>query len=195
MTATPLQPPLLLLQRSWQRYRQAPVLLAGWALGWMLLWQLMALLPLPIWLQFGASLLCFSWASAGLIDVAQRQSPMTLASLWLPLRRAPWPLLLLPLLVGTLVALASLAFVLPGVVWLLAWSWALRRLLDEGGEAWGARGGRCVGTGWGPRWVGDPLLLLWGLTLLALGIGWWLLGLWLPLAAFLLQSLYSSTKA
>ncbi len=71
----PLQPPLLLLQRSWQRYRQAPVLLAGWALGWMLLWQLMALLPLPIWLQFGASLLCFSWASAGLIDVAQRQSP------------------------------------------------------------------------------------------------------------------------
>ena len=59
MTATPLRPPLLMLQRSWQRYRQAPVLLAGWALGWMLLWQLTALLPLPLWLQFGASLLCF----------------------------------------------------------------------------------------------------------------------------------------
>ena len=28
MTATPLRPPLLLLQHSWQRYRQAPVLLA-----------------------------------------------------------------------------------------------------------------------------------------------------------------------
>ena len=195
MTATPLQPPLLLLQRSWQRYRQAPVLLAGWALGWMLLWQLMALLPLPIWLQFGASLLCFSWASAGLIDVAQRQSPMTLASLWLPLRRAPWPLLLLPLLVGTLVAFASLAFVLPGVVLLLAWSLALPLLLDQGGEAWDAmaRSGQLVLRR--RQQVLAPLLLLWGLTLLALGIGWWLLGLWLPLAAFLLQSLYSSTKA
>ena len=195
MTATPLQPPLLLLQRSWQRYRQAPVLLAGWALGWMLLWQLMALLPLPIWLQFGASLLCFSWASAGLIDVAQRQSPLTLASLWLPLRRAPWPLLLLPLLVGTLVALASLAFVLPGVVLLLAWSLALPLLLDQGGEAWDAmaHSGQLVLRR--RQQVLAPLLLLWGLTLLALGIGWWLLGLWLPLGAFLLQSLYSSTKA
>ena len=138
MTATPLRPPLLMLQRSWQRYRQAPVLLAGWALGWMLLWQLTALLPLPLWLQFGASLLCFSWASAGLMDVAERHSPLTLASLWQPLRRAPWPLLLLPLLVGTLVALASLAFVLPGVVLLLAWSLALPLLLDQGGEAWDA---------------------------------------------------------
>ena len=81
MTATPLRPPLLILQRSWQRYRQAPALLAGWALGWMLLWQLTALLPLPLWLQFGASLLCFSWASAGLMDVAERPSPPTLASL------------------------------------------------------------------------------------------------------------------
>ena len=130
MTATPLRPPLLLLQRSWQRYRQAPVLLAGWALGWMLLWQLIGLLPLPLWLQFGASLLCFSWASAGLMDVAERQTPLTLASLWQPLRRAPWPLLLLPLLIGTLVALASLALVLPGVVLLLAWSLALPLLLD-----------------------------------------------------------------
>ena len=131
MTATPLRPPLLMLQRSWQRYRQAPALLAGWALGWMLLWQLTALLPLPLWLQFGASLLCFSWASAGLIDVAERHSQPTLASLWQPMRRAPWPLLLLPLLVGTLVALASLAFVLPGVVLLLAWSLALPLLLDQ----------------------------------------------------------------
>ena len=40
-----------------------------------------------------------------------------------------------------------------------------------------------------------PVLLLWGPTLLTLGIGWWLLGLWLPLAAFLLQALYSSVKA
>ena len=195
MTATPLQPPLLLLQRSWQRYRQAPVLLAGWALGWMLLWQLMALLPLPIWLQFGASLLCFSWASAGLIDVAQRQSPMTLASLWLPLRRAPWPLLLLPLLVGTLVALASLAFVLPGVVLLLAWSLALPLLLDQGGEAWDAMARSAQLMLRRRHQVLAPVLLLWGLTLLTLGIGWWLLGLWLPLAAFLLQALYSSVKA
>ena len=195
MTATPLRPPLLLLQHSWQRYRQAPVLLAGWALGWMLLGQLMALLPLPIWLQFGASLLCFSWASAGLIDLAQRQSPLTLASLWLPLRRAPWPLLLLPLLIGTLVALASLAFVLPGVVLLLAWSLALPLLLDRGGEAWDAmvRSAQLVVRQ--RQQVLVPLLLLWGLTLLALGIGWWLLGLWLPLAAFLLQALYSSVKA
>ena len=195
MTATPLRPPLLIVQRSWQRYRQAPVLLAGWALGWMLLWQLTALLPLPLWLQFGASLLCFSWASAGLIDVAQRQSPMTLASLWLPLRRAPWPLLLLPLLVGTLVALASLAFVLPGVVLLLAWSLALPLLLDRGGEAWDAMARSAQLVVRRRQQVLVPLLLLWGLTLLALGIGWWLLGLWLPLAAFLLQALYSSVKA
>ena len=40
-----------------------------------------------------------------------------------------------------------------------------------------------------------PLLLLWGLTVLMLGFGWWLLGLWLPLAVFLLQALYSSIKA
>ena len=195
MTATPLRPPLLLLQRSWQRYRQAPVLLAGWALGWMLLWQLIGLLPLPLWLQFGASLLCFSWASAGLMDVAERQTPLTLASLWQPLRRAPWPLLLLPLLIGTLVALASLALVLPGVVLLLAWSLALPLLLDQGGEAWDAivRSTQLVVRR--RHHVLAPLLLLWGLTLLALGLGWWILGLWLPLAAFLLQALYSSVKA
>ena len=195
MTATPLRPPLLLLQRSWQRYRQAPVLLAGWALGWMLLWQLIGLLPLPLWLQFGASLLCFSWASAGLMDVAERQTPLTLASLWQPLRRAPWPLLLLPLLIGTLVALASLALVLPGVVLLLAWSLALPLLLDQGGEAWDAMAGSTQLVVRRRHHVLAPLLLLWGVTLLALGVGWWLLGLWLPLAAFLLQALYSSVKA
>ena len=195
MTATPIRPPLLLLQRSWQRYRQAPVLLAGWALGWMLLWQLIALLPLPLWLQFGAGVLCFSWASAGLIDVAQRQSPLTLASLVQPLRRAPWPLLLLPLLVGTLVALASLAFVVPGVLLLLAWSLALPQLLDQGGEAWDAmaRSGQLVLRR--RQQLLAPLLLLWGMTLLMVGLGWWLLALWLPLAAFLLQALYSSVKA
>ena len=195
MTATPLRPPLLLLQRSWQRYRQAPVLLAGWALGWMLLWQLIGLLPLPLWLQFGASLLCFSWASAGLMDVAERQTPLTLASLWQPLRRAPWPLLLLPLLIGTLVALASLALVLPGVVLLLAWSLALPLLLDQGGEAWDAMARSTQLVVRRRHHVLAPLLLLWGLTLLALGLGWWILGLWLPLAAFLLQALYSSVKA
>ena len=195
MTATSLRPPLLLLQRSWQRYRQAPVLLAGWALGWMLLWQLIGLLPLPLWLQFGASLLCFSWASAGLIDVAERETPLTLASLWQPLRRAPWPLLLLPLLIGTLVALASLALVLPGVVLLLAWSLALPLLLDQGGEAWDAMARSAQLVVRRRHQVLAPLLLLWGLTLLALGLGWWLLGLWLPLAAFLLQALYSSVKA
>ena len=195
MTATPLRPPLQMLQRSWQSYRQAPVLLAGWALGWMLLWQLIGLLPLPLWLQFGASLLCFSWASAGLLDLAQRQSPLTLSSLWQPLRRAPWPLLLLPLLIGSLVALASLAFVLPGVLLLLAWSFALPLLLDQGGEAWDAmaRSGQLVLRR--RHQVLVPLLLLWGLTVLMLGFGWWLLGLWLPLAAFLLQALYSSIKA
>ena len=195
MTATPLRPPLLLLQRSWQRYRQAPVLLAGWALGWMLLWQLIGLLPLPLWLQFGASLLCFSWASAGLMDVAERQTPLTLASLWQPLRRAPWPLLLLPLLIGTLVALASLALVLPGVVLLLAWSLALPLLLDQGGEAWDAMARSTQLVVRRRHHVLAPLLLLWGVTLLALGLGWWILGLWLPLAAFLLQALYSSVKA
>ena len=195
MTATPLRPPLLMLQRSWQRYRQAPVLLAGWALGWMLLWQLTALLPLPLWLQFGASLLCFSWASAGLMDVAERHSAPTLASLWQPLRRAPWPLLLLPLLVGTLVALASLAFVVPGVVLLLAWSLALPLLLDQGGEAWDAMARSAQLMLRRRHQLLAPVLLLWGLTLLTLGIGWWLLGLWLPLAAFLLQALYSSVKA
>ena len=195
MTATPLRPPLLLLQRSWQRYRQAPVLLAGWALGWMLLWQLIGLLPLPLWLQFGASLLCFSWASAGLMDVAERQTPLTLASLWQPLRRAPWPLLLLPLLIGTLVALASLALLLPGVVLLLAWSLALPLLLDQGGEAWDAMARSTQLVVRRRHHVLAPLLLLWGVTLLALGLGWWILGLWLPLAAFLLQALYSSVKA
>ena len=129
------------------------------------------------------------------MDVAERQTPLTLASLWQPLRRAPWPLLLLPLLIGTLVALASLALVLPGVVLLLAWSLALPLLLDQGGEAWDAMARSTQLVVRRRHHVLAPLLLLWGLTLLALGLGWWILGLWLPLAAFLLQALYSSIKA
>tara|TARA_B100001741_G_scaffold288725_1_gene267111 strand:- start:82 stop:378 length:297 start_codon:yes stop_codon:yes gene_type:complete len=98
-------------------------------------------------------------------------------------------------LIGSLVALASLAFVLPGVLLLLAWSFALPLLLDQGGEAWDAmaRSGQLVLRR--RHQVLVPLLLLWGLTVLMLGFGWWLLGLWLPLAVFLLQALYSSIKA
>tara|TARA_Y100000991_G_scaffold176779_1_gene138885 strand:- start:103 stop:399 length:297 start_codon:yes stop_codon:yes gene_type:complete len=98
-------------------------------------------------------------------------------------------------LIGSLAALASLAFVLPGVLLLLAWSFALPLLLDQGGEAWDAmaRSGQLVLRR--RHQVLVPLLVLWGLTLLMLGLGWWLLGLWLPLAAFLLQALYSSIKA
>ena len=104
----------------------------------MLLWQLTALLPLPLWLQFGASLLCFSWASAGLMDVAERHSQPTLASLWQPVRRAPWPLLLLPLLVAPWWRWHLWPLCCRGWYCCLAWSLALPLLLDQGGEAWDA---------------------------------------------------------
>ena len=68
-------------------------------------------------------------------------------------------------------------------------------LLDQGGEAWDAMARSAQLMLRRRHQVLAPVLLLWGLTLLSLGIGWWLLGLWLPLAAFLLQDLYSSAKA
>ena len=111
-----------------------------------------------------------------------------------PLRRAPVPLLLLPLLVGSLSALASLALLLPGMALLLLWSLSMPVLLDQGGEAWDAMGASAdlVRHQW--RQLLPGLLLLWLITLISAALGWWLLGLWLPLAAFLLQDFYCSAK-
>ena len=62
------------------------------------------------------------------------------------------------------------------------------------GEAWDAMGASAdlVRHQW--RQLLPGLLLLWLITLISAAFGWWLLGLWLPLAAFLLQDFYCSAK-
>lgn len=198
MSATPFRLPLQTLQRAFQPYAQAPLRLAGWSLGGCLLLQLLAWLPLPLLLQATLILLLIGVLFSGLLGVAQQQRMDSAQLRWRqllqPLRRAPLPLLLLPLLIGSLSALASLALVLPGLALLLLWSLAMPVLLEQGGEAWDAMGASAdlVRHQW--RQLLPGLLLLWLITLLSAALGWWLLGLWLPLAAFLLQGFYRSAK-
>jgi hypothetical protein len=187
------------LQQAVERYREAPLLLAGWSLAWVLLSRLVCWLPLPLALQLLISLLLLSLAMAGLLEIAepggQLQRPR-LPNLLEPLRRQPLPLVLLPLLAGCICALAALLLVIPGLVLAFAWSLSLPVLIDRGGEAWDA-----LGLSFGlvrSNWLALllPLLVLVVISLLlaiamaAAPWGFVLLGLWLPLAAFLLQGVY-----
>lgn len=197
MSATPLRLPLQTLRRAVDPYTQAPLQLAAWSLGGCLLLQLLAWLPLPVLLQSALMLLLIGVVFSGLLAVMHQRLDATKLR-WRqflqPLRRAPVPLLLLPLLVGSLSALASLALLLPGMALLLLWSLSMPVLLDQGGEAWDAMGASAdlVRHQW--RQLLPGLLLLWLITLISAALGWWLLGLWLPLAAFLLQDFYCSAK-
>ena len=197
MSATPLRLPLQTLRRGVDPYTQAPLQLAAWSLGGCLLLQLLAWLPLPVLLQSALMLLLIGVVFSGLLAVMHQNLDATKLR-WRqflqPLRRAPVPLLLLPLLVGSLSALASLALLLPGMALLLLWSLSMPVLLDQGGEAWDAMGASAdlVRHRW--RQLLPGLLLLWLITLISAALGWWLLGLWLPLAAFLLQDFYCSAK-
>ena len=197
MSATPLRLPLQTLRRAVDPYTQAPLQLAAWSLGGCLLLQLLAWLPLPVLLQSALMLLLIGVVFSGLLAVMHQNLDATKLR-WRqflqPLRRAPVPLLLLPLLVGSLSALASLALLLPGMALLLLWSLSMPVLLDQGGEAWDAMGASAdlVRHQW--RQLLPGLLLLWLITLISAALGWWLLGLWLPLAAFLLQDFYCSAK-
>jgi hypothetical protein len=187
------------LQQAVERYREAPLLLSGWSLAWVLLSRLVCWLPLPLAMQLLISLLLLSLAMAGLLEVAepggQLQRPR-LPNLLEPLRRQPLPLVLLPLLAGCICALAALLLVIPGLVLAFAWSLSLPVLIDRGGEAWDA-----LGLSFGlvrSNWLALllPLLVLVVISLLlaiamaAAPWGFVLLGLWLPLAAFLLQGVY-----
>ncbi|MEB3240876.1 MAG: hypothetical protein VKJ31_02415 [Synechococcus sp.] len=197
MSATPLRLPLQTLRRAVAPYTQAPLQLAGWSLGGCLLLQLLAWLPLPVLLQSALMLLLIGVVFSGLLAVMHQgldATKLRWRQFLQPLRRAPVPLLLLPLLVGSLSALASLALLLPGMALLLLWSLSMPVLLDQGGEAWDAMGASAdlVRHQW--RQLLPGLLLLWLITLISAALGWWLLGLWLPLAAFLLQDFYCSAK-
>jgi hypothetical protein len=187
------------LQQAVERYREAPLLLSGWSLAWVLLSRLVCWLPLPLAMQLLISLLLLNLAMAGLLEVAepggQLQRPR-LPNLLEPLRRQPLPLVLLPLLAGCICALAALLLVIPGLVLAFAWSLSLPVLIDRGGEAWDA-----LGLSFGlvrSNWLALllPLLVLVVISLLlaiamaAAPWGFVLLGLWLPLAAFLLQGVY-----
>jgi uncharacterized membrane protein len=113
-----------------------------------------------------------------------------------PLRRQPLPLVLLPLLAGCICALAALLLVIPGLLLAFAWSLSLPVLIDRGGEAWDALGLSfgLVRSNWlallRPLLVLVVISLLLALAMAAAPWGFVLLGLWLPLAAFLLQGVY-----
>jgi hypothetical protein len=187
------------LQQAVERYREAPLLLAGWSLAWVLLSRLVCWLPLPLALQLLISLLLLSLAMAGLLEIAepggQLQRPR-LPNLLEPLRRQPLPLVLLPLLAGCICALAALLLVIPGLLLAFAWSLSLPVLIDRGGEAWDALGLSfgLVRSNWLalllPLLVLVVISLLLALAMAAAPWGFVLLGLWLPLAAFLLQGVY-----
>jgi hypothetical protein len=187
------------LQQAVERYREAPLLLAGWSLAWVLLSRLVCWLPLPLALQLLISLLLLSLAMAGLLEIAepggQLQRPR-LPNLLEPLRRQPLPLVLLPLLAGCICALAALLLVIPGLLLAFAWSLSLPVLIDRGGEAWDALGLSfgLVRSNWlallRPLLVLVVISLLLALAMAAAPWGFVLLGLWLPLAAFLLQGVY-----
>ncbi|OUT70660.1 MAG: hypothetical protein CBB79_08740 [Synechococcus sp. TMED19] len=197
MTAAPLRLPLQALQRAVAQVAQAPLQLASWSLGWTFALQLASWLPLPLLLQVAVQLIGLTVAVAGLLALSERSlDPWQFSwrGFLTPLKRAPLPLLLLPLLMGSLIALAGLAFVLPGLMLLLFWSFSLPLLVDQGGEAWEVMASSTVLIRRHWRRLLPSLLLLWGLTLLAALLSWWLLGLWLPLAAVLLQGLYRSAQ-
>ena len=204
MAATPVRRPGLQLQQAVERYREAPLLLAGWGLAWVLLSRLVFWLPLPMALQLLIALLLLSLAMAGLLAVASpsvdTQRPR-LPGLLEPLRKQPLPLVLLPLLAGCICALAALLLVIPGLLLVFAWSLSLPALIDRGGEAWEAMGLSfgLVGANW--RVLLLPVLVLVLVSvLLARGMaagpwGFVMFGLWLPLAAFLLQGVYRSVAS
>lgn len=197
MSATPLRPPLRTLQRAFDQLPQALTQRLGWSLSWALLLPLAARLPLPLLLQVALQLMALTIAMAGLLipnDRALGAEGQGWRGFVAPLQRAPLPLLLLPLLIGSLSALAGLVFLLPGLLLLLAWSFSLPLLLDQGGEAWEAMAAstEMVRRHW--QRLLPRLLLLWALSVLVALMGWWLLGLWLPLAVSLLQGLYRSAQ-
>lgn len=197
MSATPLRPPLRTLQRAFDLLPQASMQRLGWSLSWALLLPLAAWLPLPVLLQVALQLMALTIAMAGLLVTHERSSGAQGQGWhgWVaPLQRAPLPLLLLPLLIGSLSALAGLLFLLPGVLLLLAWSFSLPLLLDQGGEAWESMAASTVMVRRHWRRLLPRLLLLWGVSVLVALMGWWLIGLWLPLAASLLQGLYRSAQ-
>jgi uncharacterized membrane protein len=103
---------------------------------------------------------------------------------------------LLPLLAGCICALAALLLVIPGLLLAFAWSLSLPVLIDRGGEAWDALGLSfgLVRSNWlallRPLLVLVVISLLLALAMAAAPWGFVLLGLWLPLAAFLLQGVY-----
>ena len=197
MTAAPLRLPLQALQRAAAQVAQAPLQLAIWSLGWTFVLQRLSWLHLPPLLQFAVQLIGLTVAVSGLLALSERRlDPRQFAwrEFLAPLKWAPLPLLLLPLLMGSLIALAGLVFVLPGLVLLLFWSFSVPLLVDQGGEAWEVMATSTVLVRRHWRRLLPSLLLLWGLSLLAALLSWWLLGLWLPLAAVLLQGLYRSAQ-
>ena len=108
MTAAPLRLPLQALQRAVAQVAQAPLQLASWSLGWTFALQLASWLPLPLLLQVAVQLIGLTVAVAGLLALSERSlDPWQFSwrGFLTPLKRAPLPLLLLPLLMGSLIAL------------------------------------------------------------------------------------------
>lgn len=200
-------------------YRQAPLKLAAWGIGHMLLLQALAQLVIarrPVLdaaeLQGGPALLqlvglqmvlvplllvVLTSALAGLVLAAARWQGghrTGLADLLRPLVLQPLPLLLLPLLSGAVAGAASLLLVLPGLLLAVGWSLALPVLLDRGCEAWTAMATSLRLVLAHPLRLLPPLALLALLTLATLPLSPWLPGLWLPLLGFWLQDLYRSVS-
>ena len=178
-------------------YRQAPLKMAAWGIGHMLLLQGLAQLVGLQLLLVPLLLVVLTSALAGLVLAAARwhEGHRTgLADLLRPLVLRPLPLLLLPLLSGALAGTAGLLLLLPGLVLAFGWSLSLPALLDRGGEAWTAMATSLRLVRSHPLRLLPPLALLALLTLLTLPLAPWLPGLWLPLLAFWLQDLYRSVS-
>ena len=200
-------------------YRQAPLKLAAWGIGHMLLLQALAQLVIarrPVLdaaeLQGGPALLqlvglqmvlvplllvVLTSALAGLVLGAARWQGghrTGLADLLRPLVLQPLPLLLLPLLSGAVAGAASLLLVLPGLLLAVGWSLALPVLLDRSCEAWTAMATSLRLVLAHSLRLLPPLALLALMTLATLPLSPWLPGLWLPLLGFWLQDLYRSVS-
>lgn len=200
-------------------YRQAPLKMAAWGIGHMLLLQVLVQVVItrrPVLdaaeLQGGPALqqlvglqlllvplllVVLTSALAGLVLAAARWQEghrTGLADLLRPLVLRPLPLLLLPLLSGALAGTAGLLLLLPGLVLAFGWSLSLPALLDRGGEAWTAMATSLRLVRSHPLRLLPPLALLGLFTLVTLPLTPWLPGLWLPLLAFWLQDLYRSVS-